>query len=116
MSMARRGIWRHCSRLRQWQITRLRRNTESRLSHGTDPSRTHLLRSRAMYLAYFRRPVHGACAGLKTGSGKRPTATISMAQRLRLAAEGDVVWAAAWNGLYRIEKGRLIRAALRSSH
>jgi hypothetical protein len=29
-----------------------------------------------------------------------------------LAVEGDVVWAAAWNGLYRIEKGRLIRAAL----
>ena len=29
-----------------------------------------------------------------------------------LAAEKDVVWAAAWNGLYRIEKGRLVRAGL----
>ena len=97
--------------LRQWQITRLRRNTESRLSHGTDPSRTHLLRSRAMYLAYFRRPVHGACAGLKTGSGKRRRRR-SQWPSVALAAEGDVVWAAAWNGLYRIEKGRLTRAAL----
>lgn len=30
-----------------------------------------------------------------------------------LAADGDTTWVAAWDGLYRIEKGKLVRAALK---
>jgi hypothetical protein len=50
--------------------------------------------------------------GLIDGKWQVPEGDKLNGPAFALAAEGDVVWVAAWNGLYRIEKGLLVRAAL----
>ena len=50
---------------------------------------------------------------LTDGKWERPEGDDLNGPAFALAADGDTIWVAAWDGLYRIEKGNLARAALK---
>ena len=108
----KRSLQRHCSRSCRFQTSPFCRNTASHSLPGRSRSRTRELAVAVDASGTVWAAGPWGVQRFVDGTWQPPEGHKLDGPAFAVASEDDIVWVAAWDGLYRIDGGKLVRAAL----